>query len=302
MAVRATTYSSISGLRTDTVPWRLWMKSKKRLWDPADIDFSQDARDWATLADDERRYLSRLGTLFMVGEESVTLDILPLLRVMAGQGRLEETMYLTTFAFEEAKHVEFFRRWFDALGVHDGIEEELTPAYRRIFDDELPRAMQRLDDDPSPRNVLDAAVTYNQFIEGVLALTGYHSWSAALDARDLMPGFREGLAGVQRDERRHMAYGTYVCRRIVAAEPELWDFVQQRMGELQELSVALIEEGAEIFSEPYPFGVSPQVTMEYALTQVPRRLEVIEVATRTRVEDVETSRVAEELEEELEQV
>lgn len=295
-------YGSVTGLRTDTVPWRLWQKGKDKFWDPARIDFSEDARDWEGLTSEEQRYISRLGTLFMVGEESVTIDILPLLGVIARQGRTEETIYLTQFAMEEAKHVEFFRRWFDALGIHEGLEEELTPAYRKIFDEELPTVLNRLERDDSPEAVLDAAVTYNQFVEGVLALTGYNSWQLALDRRDLMPGFREGLRGVQADERRHMAYGTYVCRRIVAADPRLWDFVQKRMAELQELAVALIEEGNQIFSEPYPFDVGPEVSMNYALTCVPRRLEVIEVAARTSVEEVETSTVEEELEDELETV
>ncbi len=40
--------------------------------------------------------------VFMVGVEAVTLDIVPLLRFMSDQGRLEDTMYLTMFAMEEA--------------------------------------------------------------------------------------------------------------------------------------------------------------------------------------------------------
>ena len=42
---------------------------------------------------------------------------------MSDQGRLEDTMYLSMFAMEEAKHTEMFRRWFDAVG--------LNPASRR---------------------------------------------------------------------------------------------------------------------------------------------------------------------------
>lgn len=35
---------------------------------------------------------------FMVGEEAVTLDIVPLLRGVSDLGRLEDTMYLAMFA------------------------------------------------------------------------------------------------------------------------------------------------------------------------------------------------------------
>lgn len=35
--------------------------------------------------------------MFQAGEESVTLDLLPLIQVIAGEGRIEEEMFLTSF-------------------------------------------------------------------------------------------------------------------------------------------------------------------------------------------------------------
>ena len=37
-------YRSTRGLDYESVPWKLWEKSKKLFWDPADIDFSQIGR------------------------------------------------------------------------------------------------------------------------------------------------------------------------------------------------------------------------------------------------------------------
>lgn len=296
------TYSAIGGINTSIVPWRLWEKAKRLMWNPADIDFTQDAEDWKQLADDEKRYVMLLASEFLAGEEAVTLDILPLLKAMANQGRLEETMYLTTFAFEEAKHVDFFRRWFDAVGIQTPDDEYMTPTYAQVFNDELPRVLGRLDADDSQEAILDAALTYNQFIEGVLAITGYWTWNRIFTLRGIMPGLREGLVGTQRDERRHMAYGTYLCRRIIAERPDLWTFVEDRMGDLQMMGLKLIEEGTALFTEPYPFDSDPAEVMAYAMTQVPRRLEVIEVARRQKLEEVETSTMEEDLEEELEKI
>ena len=47
-------YRSTRGLDYESVPWKLWEKSKKLFWDPADIDFSQDAIDWQEMTDEER--------------------------------------------------------------------------------------------------------------------------------------------------------------------------------------------------------------------------------------------------------
>ena len=47
-------YRSTRGLDYESVPWKLWEKSKKLFWDPAGIDFSQDAVDWQEMTDEER--------------------------------------------------------------------------------------------------------------------------------------------------------------------------------------------------------------------------------------------------------
>src|SRR5258708_1095276 len=97
-------------LREDSLPYRLFQKAKKfGIWDPKDIDFSQDVLDWKSLTESQRIGTLRLLSQFQAGEEAVTLDLLPLVMTIAREGRLEEELYLTTFLFEEAKHTEFFR-------------------------------------------------------------------------------------------------------------------------------------------------------------------------------------------------
>src|SRR5271155_3894848 len=157
-------YKSTRGLNYDSIPWKLWEKSKKLFWDPADIDFSQDAVDWRTMSQEERVLVGLSARGFMVGEEAVTLDIIPLLRYMSDLGRLEDTMYLSMFAMEEAKHTDMFRRWFDAVGADPASLDDLVRAQqaalgqgrRGLFDGALTRVMRRLDTDRSPRAVLDA--------------------------------------------------------------------------------------------------------------------------------------------------
>lgn len=97
------------GLRRDLPPMRLFEKAKRLgIWNPTDLDFSQDARDWQGLNPEEQDILLRLTALFQAGEEAVTLDLLPLIMVIAQEGRLEEEMYLTTFLWEEAKHIDYY--------------------------------------------------------------------------------------------------------------------------------------------------------------------------------------------------
>jgi ribonucleoside-diphosphate reductase beta chain len=176
----------------------------------------------------------------MVGEEAVTLDIVPLLRCMSDLGRLEDTMYLSMFAMEEAKHTEMFRRWFDAVGMDPASLDDLVRTQQTalgqdrvgIFDGVLTEVMRRLDTDRSPQAILDATIVYNQLVEGVAAISGYRRWDETFQRLGKLPGLEAGLKLTQRDERRHIAYGTYLGRRIIAENPELWPWVERRWEEL----------------------------------------------------------------------
>ena len=244
-------WNSVKGLRTDILPWRLWEKAKKLHWDPAEIDFSQDRKDWEGMPTEHRLMLAGLANGFMVGEEGVTLDIMPLLMAIADEGRTEEAMFLTTFAYEEAKHVDFFHRWFQAIGADPLEMRKMARANQEamgvqlgdpeqpngLFESILPRVMRRVLTDRSPKAFLSCSVTYNQFIEGCLAIAGYRMWGQMFDAFQVMPGLRKGLEGVQADERRHIAYGTYLCRRILAAHPELLEGAIDEMYDLRDMYV-----------------------------------------------------------------
>ena len=231
------TYTTLSshGLRHDILPMRLYHKAKKLgIWDPRDIDLAQDIRDWQHFSDEKKERLRRLIIAFQVGEEAVTLDLLPLIMTIAREGRLEEEMFLTTFLWEEAKHTEFFRRILDeVLQEHRDLNERRPQNNERdLFGKDLTHDMNILLTDPSPANQARASDLYNMIIEGVLAETGYHSFFTMLDQTNSMPGFRQGLSLIKRDESRHIAYGVFLISRLVAEDPSLWPVVEDRMQEL----------------------------------------------------------------------
>ena len=134
------------GLNRQSPPLRLFEKAKKfGIWNPSDIDLSQDKADWLALADDERDILLRLMSMFVAGEEAVTLDLLPLIMAIAQEGRLEEEMFLTTFLWEEAKHVDFFNRVItEVTGALPDLSRYHTDNYRTVFYEALPQALNQV--------------------------------------------------------------------------------------------------------------------------------------------------------------
>ncbi len=277
-----------TGLDHSLLPMRLWHKSKRLgVWDPRDLDFGRDREDWHRLADDERDILLRLTSLFQAGEESVALDLLPLIGVVAAEGRLEEEIYLTAFLWEEAKHVETFRRFLDEVAEErSDLSRYHTPSYRIIFYDELPKAMARLRSDASQVAQVEASVTYNMIVEGVLAEAGYHAYHQILARNGILPGMQQAVAYLKRDEARHIAYGVFLLSRLVAAGGEpAWEAVERRMGTLLPIALGVIEETFAAY-DPVPFGMRIEEFTDFALGQFQRRLARLEVARRLSVEEV----------------
>lgn len=280
--------TSPRGLRRDIPPMRLWSKAKRiGIWNPDDIDFTRDVEDWRGLNDLERKVILHLTSLFQAGEESVTLDLLPLISVIAEEGRLEEEMFLTAFLWEEAKHVDLFRRFIDEVAEEAGdLAGFHGESYHAIFYQALPQAMGRLRQDTSPIAQAEASVTYNMIVEGVLAETGYHAYYSVLERNGLMPGMMQAVGHLKSDEARHLAYGVFLLSRLVAEHGEnVWQAVEQRMGALLMPAIGVINEFFASYEE-MPFGLNLDDFTSFATSQFQRRFQRIEKARHQTLEEI----------------
>ena len=60
MTDQRTGFHSLKGrFDWDHLPLRLFAKGNAKFWNPADIDFSRDAEDWAALTDAQRENATR---------------------------------------------------------------------------------------------------------------------------------------------------------------------------------------------------------------------------------------------------
>jgi len=293
------------GLDRDLPPMRLYEKAKRLgIWNPSDVDFSKDKTDWALLEDDEKDLILRLLAMFVAGEEAVTLDLLPLIQVIAKEGRVEEEMFLTSFLFEEAKHTDFFRRFLDEVALSGAVGEDEavlfnltkyhTDNYRFIFYDALPSALSALEADSSPSAQVSASVTYNMVVEGVLAETGYHAFFTMLERNDLLPGLRKGISLLKQDESRHIAYGVYLLSRLVAEHPEEWETLDAQMNTLLSSAIGVIGDTFAAY-DVVPFGLVEDDFVNYAMGQFTKRFERLEKAKGAGLDEI--NRVARETDE-----
>ena len=176
----------------------------------------------------------------------------------------------------------------DAVGLTEDLHPFVAenPHYRKLFYDELPNSLGALTEDPSPLSQIRASVTYNHVIEGSLALTGYYAWQKICVQEQILPGMQSLISHIADDERRHMAWGTFTCRRHVAADDTLWEAVTERMDELMPHALGMIAWVDDQFDE-VPFGIDNDEFVAYAADRAQRRLGAIESARGRPVAEID---------------
>src|ERR687895_367027 len=265
-------------------PQQLYELWERQQWQSQGIDLERDKEQWAALSDeDKEEHLWGLSSFF-VGEERVTTQFSGL--VMAYENEQEEA-FLTTQQVDEARHMQFFDRYYrEVMGLdHEFIQDRLahvrkdvTDAFVELFDNRLVEMGQRLIADPSDLEAkVDFVTTYHMVIEGTLALTGQHFMLDFYESHDLLPGFAEGFGNIARDEHRHVAYGTWFLQQK-SADPGIAKRIQDKLVELlPEAAGVLVPKGYQLGDEYELFGYSSQEQAEFAYSALSRRLKVIGV-------------------------
>ncbi len=269
--------------------FRLYEKANRNgTWNPADIDFSQDQEDFHNMTADDKMTVIALVSSFSAGEEAVTIDILPMIQAMARQGRLEDTLFLTTFAHDEAKHTEMFSRWQAAVGVGDmNLSVFHSDSYKRIFYEELPKSMHRLSTDDSPEAVIQAAAVYNLIVEGTLAETGYHAFRQIFKKAGLLPGILQGIDYLNLDEGRHIQFGIYTIQRLVAGNDSMYQAFTRYMEKLWPHAFGVVEHLTSLAVEQRKqkwvntsLEIDPDLMRDYAQKQYKIRMSKIKRAQK----------------------
>jgi ribonucleoside-diphosphate reductase beta chain len=221
---------------------------------------------------------------FFIGEQRVADELGPMMRAAPTE---EMRIFLCTQIADEARHVAFFNRFYEEVGVleADNLEDRLketsahlNPNFHVLFDEMLKGKVDRLARNPEDLETLVEAITlYHMIIEGMLALTGQHFIISYNEENGTLPGFVEGFNNVARDEHRHVAFGARFLREMAEADARYREAIQRTLVECGPAADGVLtppwyEDGMELF------GVSLEETRAFAMTALERRLKVIGLA------------------------
>jgi ribonucleoside-diphosphate reductase beta chain len=261
--------------------YNLW---ERQQWSTQDIDFTQDRIDWHERIPEDERFQRMYGlSSFFIGEQKVAEELGPMMRAAPTE---EMRIFLCTQIADEARHVRFFNRFYDEVGVLESdtlqarlaeTSEHLNPKFNDLFDGHLRTRVDKLAREPEDLETLVEAITlYHMIIEGMLALTGQHFIIEYNEEVGTLPGFVEGFNNIARDEHRHVAFGARFLRDMAQQDDRYRDAIQRTLVECGPAADGVLTPPWYVEGETELFGnVSMDETREFAVKCLERRLKVI---------------------------
>ncbi|MGH2846274.1 MAG: ribonucleotide-diphosphate reductase subunit beta [Thermoleophilaceae bacterium] len=263
--------------------YSLW---ERQQWATQDIDFTQDRIDWHERIPEQERFQRMYGlSSFFIGEQKVAEELGPMMRAAPTE---EMRVFLCTQIADEARHVRFFNRFYDEVGILEAdtlqgrlaeTSEHVNPEFDQLFDEMLKSRVDRLARDTDDLEMLVEAITlYHMVIEGMLALTGQHFILQYNEEVGTLPGFVEGFNNIARDEHRHVAFGARFLREMAQADTRYGDAITRTMTEVAPIADGVLQPKWYVEGETEILGASMDETRAFAMKCLERRLKVIGLA------------------------
>jgi len=268
-------------------PQTLYRHWEDQQWSPFAIDLDADREQWQGLGGEDRGLIFWVLSSLMVAEERITTKFSGL---VGAYGTEEEATFLATQQVDEARHMQFYARFQDevvadpaAIAAHvERAREQISPAFRAIFDVSLVEAHEQLVASPEDAEAKVRFVTlYHQVLEGTLGLTSFNFVTGYFEREKLLPGFVEGYSKIHHDEQRHIGYGTWYLRQAVADDPALGDVVRQTLRDLLPAVAESLTPPDRDGTDWDAFGANSEEIRDFAIGGLKRRLEIIGVPLST---------------------
>ena len=223
----------------------LYERWEKGNWRAIELDFTQDRVDWhETFTDLERKAALWNYSLFFHGEDSVTDNLSPYIDAAP---REEQKYFLATQQVDEARHAVFFGRFMREVvdrgesiaGSLAATQPELTWGFRKTFA-KLDEVADGLRKDKSKPNLAAAIFMYHLVVEATLAQPGQHFIEGYVQERGILPGFREGMENVSKDEQRHIGFGVKMLSDLNREDPDCKHAVADLLREVIPYTTAVL--------------------------------------------------------------
>jgi ribonucleoside-diphosphate reductase beta chain len=184
--------------------------------------------------------------------------------------------------------MQFYARFQDevvaeptVIAAHvERAREQVSPAFRTIFDERPVAAHERLLANPGDRAAKVAFVTiYHLILEATLGLTTFEFSARFMTREGLLPEFVTGYTKIHHEEHRHIGYGIWFLRETIVENDAMGEAVRETLRELLPAVAKSLTPPAG--ADVSVLGASADDLRAFALDGLTRRLNIIGVPLDT---------------------
>lgn len=227
-------------------PFRaLYEHWERNQWSPLDIDYTEDAKSFAALDEEQRRGFMWIFSHRYHAEFKVATILAPF--VMRAP-TYETQVVLSTQLADEFRHMQSVLRVYDKVfGITDHETVKATAdanmdVIASTLYDALESYVKPLETSDDPDLFLKAVMAYHLVAEGVVARTAQYLAAGQYEQYGHFPGLLNGQRHVGRDEARHIGFGVSYVRWRMTQDPEhTRELVEQFVEHFTTLSASLLE-------------------------------------------------------------
>jgi ribonucleoside-diphosphate reductase beta chain len=238
--------------------WDMYQQAKHAFWDVEEVDMTQDRKQWTSMSDNERHFISHV-LAFFASSDCIVVD--NLVENFMQQTRVREVQCFYQFqTMMENIHAEMYSIMIDTLirnaqekqRLFNAIEE--IPCVKKKADWAL-KWMQKSDGSDAQALVAFAAV------EGIF-FSGSFCAIYWLKKRNLMPGLTQSNELISRDEAMHVEFAVLLYRMEIMGkkldQQVIYDIIDEaveieREFVCESLSVGLIGMNSNLMSQYIEF-------------------------------------------------
>lgn len=207
-------------------------------WSSGEIDFTEDRAQWERLGVEPRAAVLAAVSSFYAGKEEV---INALVAFGDAAPTEEQQVFLTTQLVDEARHIVLMERFYADVCSGPPVHEPAEPVrvlFNRVRD--IAARVRRVPDDRAA--LVEGIALYHLMIEGVLHLTAQRAVLDHLVDEALLPGLRDGLTAVVRDEVRHASFGVRFLGETVAHDDRFRDVIRATVEDVLPTVLSAVDE------------------------------------------------------------
>lgn len=219
-------------------------------WLPEEVPLGDDIKDWNKLADAEKEFIKSIFLLFTQNDVQVGAGYDVLLRIFKPT---EVQMMLRSHANRENVHIDAYSLLLDTLGFDEDVYTEFMDipvmktkvdyieaskvkkyeVYEEMFDDFLLNEAspdmhpdrinkEKWIEDTYKRDVAKMLAVYASFTEGV-SLFAQFALLLNYQRFNKLKGMCQIVTWSIRDEEMHVQNNSWLFRKFIAENPEIWD-------------------------------------------------------------------------------